>query len=106
MDSRTKIGAFPAGATVVRGIFDPMLAAHARALAELARPLVVQVVDCERPLLPLEARQLLAAALECVDGVIGPEVRVEGALVLDWTAEHRALQQEFIRHVHKRSGDA
>ncbi len=105
MDSRTKIGVFPAGATVVRGIFDPLLAAHARALAGLARPLVVQVVDCDRPLLPLEARQLLVAALECVDGVIGAGVDVEGP-VLDWTEEHRSLQQSFIRHVHERSAHA
>lgn len=102
MDSRIKIGLFPAGATVVRGIFDPLLAAHARALTGLARPLVVQVIDCDRPLLSLEARQLLVAALECVDGVIDAGVHVEGP-VLDWTAEHRSIQESFIRRVHERS---
>ncbi len=100
LDSRVKIGAAPpAGATIVRGYFDPLLASHAERLARCARPLAVVVADPERPLLPLAARQLLVAALACVDCVLPGEI----ASAEDWTAEDLAVREQFIEHVHARS---
>ena len=99
MDSRIKIGLpVPAGATVVRGYFDPLLASHASRLASCERPLAVVVADPPNPLLPLAARQLLVAALACVDAVVA-----EAAVAEDWTAQDLETRQEFIEHVHVRS---
>ena len=86
------------GAVVVRGYFDPLLSAHAMRLAACGRPLAVIVADPDRPLLPLAARQLLVAALACVDCVV-----VEAPVTQDWTAQDLALRQRFIEHVHARS---
>ena len=90
----------PPGATVIRGYFDPLLASHALRLASCARPLVVIVAEPERPLLPLPARQLLVAALRCVDCVSDSD---KSPVTEDWTALDLALRQEFIEHVHERS---
>jgi hypothetical protein len=57
----------------VIGHFDPLLAAHARRLQELAVPgtiLVVAVSDPPDPLLPAGARAELVAALAAVDYVV------------------------------------
>lgn len=100
MDSRRKIGTTPpAGAYVVKGYFDPLLADHARRLAACPRPLAVIVADPPEPLLPLEARQLLVAALACVDSVIsdfGDTPRE------DWTADQMESRQAFEAHVKAR----
>ncbi|MCS7315904.1 MAG: hypothetical protein RMI94_01140 [Bryobacterales bacterium] len=58
---------------VVTGYFDPLLASHARRLANLrgeGETLVVVVRDLERALLPLGARAELVAALAAVDWVV------------------------------------
>lgn len=60
---------------VVTGCFDPLLAGHARRMAELARngaALVVVLLDPERPLLPARARAELAASLAAVEWVVLP----------------------------------
>jgi bifunctional ADP-heptose synthase (sugar kinase/adenylyltransferase) len=80
MDTREKIrekSALSAGAAVVSGQFDPLLAAHAEWLAEArgaAGALCVVVTDPADPLLPAHARAALVAALAVVD-----EVVVDGA---------------------------
>lgn len=100
LDSRTKIGAaVPAGATVVRGYFDPLLACHAERLARCKRPLAVVVADPPDSLLPLASRQLLVAALKCVAAVVVDP----GVVTEDWTADDLETRREFIEHVHARS---
>jgi hypothetical protein len=104
MDSRQKISqSLPVSPHyLVRGTFDPLLAEHVRALSECPRPLAVQVVDPEQPLLPLNARQLLVAALACVDLVVAADAGT-GSVDLDWSAEHERIRAAFIRHVHDKS---
>jgi bifunctional ADP-heptose synthase (sugar kinase/adenylyltransferase) len=82
VDTRTKIlspaeaeslRARAARLKVVTGYFDPLLAAHARRLAELKQPgetLLVVVTEPEHPLLAAAARAELAAALAVVDCVM------------------------------------
>jgi bifunctional ADP-heptose synthase (sugar kinase/adenylyltransferase) len=98
---------------VVIGYFDPLLAAHARRLAELREPdqaLVVIVRDLEGSLLPLRARAELVAALGVVDWVIpagDPEAVIEALAPEEVVREEQAdleRRQELIRHVRARCG--
>lgn len=99
MNSRHKLNApLPEGATVVRGHFDPLLAAHALRLADFPRPLAVIVAAVDSPLLPLEARRTMVAALRCVDCVLQ-----HGHPHHDLTAEHDLARADFIRHVKART---
>lgn len=101
MDSRSKIGApIPDGAYVVKGYFDPLLAADARRLAACPRPLAVIVADPPEPLLPLEARQLLVAALACVDVVIDDP---DAVFDQDWTQAQIEGREAFEQHIQNRS---
>jgi glycerol-3-phosphate cytidylyltransferase-like family protein len=79
LDTRTKIVSTEeaariaaAGATVVSGYFDPLVASHAGRLAELKRegaPLLVLIATPEHAILPARARAELVAALRVVDFV-------------------------------------
>lgn len=77
-DTRSKIlpvarAAEFAGAVFVAMHLDPLTAAHAERLGELASdgaPVVVLLFDPPDPLLPLEARAELAASLAAVSAVI------------------------------------
>jgi glycerol-3-phosphate cytidylyltransferase-like family protein len=79
VDTRTKIVATAeairlaaAGATVVSGYFDPLLASHAERLDGLKRDgaaLLVLIATPEGPLLPARARAELVAGLAVVDHV-------------------------------------
>lgn len=101
MDSRSKIGApLPEAAYVVRGYFDPLLAEDARRLAACPRPLAVVIADPPQPLLPPEARQLLVAALACVDVVVLGDVLSPDE---DWTASQLEARQVFEAEVKERS---
>ena len=86
MDTRAKIieraaaeriaGGDGARLTVVTGYFDPLTAAHAVRLAEIAataEALLVVVRTPERPLLPARARAELVAALSAVNHVVVEE---------------------------------
>jgi bifunctional ADP-heptose synthase (sugar kinase/adenylyltransferase) len=58
---------------LVAGHFDPLLAAHARRLREIAdgeAALIVLIREPERPILPARARAELVAALRVVDYVV------------------------------------
>lgn len=62
--------------TVVTGYFDPLTAAHAARLAQIAATvevLLVVVRTPERPLLPARARAELVAALSAVNHVVVEE---------------------------------
>jgi bifunctional ADP-heptose synthase (sugar kinase/adenylyltransferase) len=118
VDTRTKIvsaaeaaGIAAAGATVVTGYFDPLLAAHAERLMELKReglPLLVAIADPENPILPGRARAELVAGLAVVDYVmesadgfapgLAPNFRLE--------QEDRERLEDLIEHVHSRQSRA
>jgi bifunctional ADP-heptose synthase (sugar kinase/adenylyltransferase) len=69
---------------VVTGHFDPLLAAHARRLAELRDPgaaLFVVVTEPVQPILAARARGVLVAALAGVDGVVACEGRPAAEVV-------------------------
>ena len=76
MDTREKIIPLDAAANIAReqkmqalaGRFDPLLAEHARRIAELSdsQPLLVFVLDYDGAILPAAARAELVAALKSV----------------------------------------
>ena len=82
LDTRTKLHSYEdaldstrgKNARWVSGRFDPLLAAHARRLAELGKGadlLIVTVLDAGADsILPIEARAQLVAALATVDCVV------------------------------------
>jgi len=110
LDTRTKIidadhaaRIAEAGATVVSGYFDPMIASHAERLATLKRPaapLLVLITTPPDPILSALARAQLVAGLSVVDyvcdapGGLAPEFALE--------AEHAGLLTQLIDHVHTR----
>ena len=110
MDTRTKIVSAAqaatlaaAGATVVSGYFDPLVASQAHRLTELKRtgaPLLVLIATPKDPILPAGARAELVASLRVVDhvaeltGGIQPEFRLE--------QEDRTRLEKLIEHVHAR----
>ena len=110
MDTRTKIvpGAeavklAAAGATVVSGYFDPLLASHARRLAQIKRgrtPLLVLVSTSANPILPARARAELVASLGVVDHVAEATEGIEAHVSLE--LEDDARLEEQIEHVHAR----
>jgi hypothetical protein len=110
LDTRTKIvdateaaRVAQAGATVVSGYFDPMVASHAERLATLKRdgePLLVLISTPPDQILPAAARAQLVAGLSVVDYVcdapngLDPQIALEG--------EHTQLLAQLIEHVHAR----
>ena len=118
MDSRTKIlgpeeaaGKIQewkregAPVTVVRGTFDPLLAAHVRALEAMKGEtlrLAVFIVEGSAPILPPAVRAELVAALRAVDLVAAGDVPVAmDAQDLVEADERRTAN--FIEHVHQRN---
>ncbi len=113
MDTRTKIVSTQealrlaeAGATVVSGYFDPLIASHAQRLEELkdAAPLLVLIATPEDPILPARARAELVASLAAVDHVaewsdeLHPQIRLE--------QEDAGRLERLIEHVHQRQREA
>jgi len=110
LDTRTKIidadhaaRIAQAGATVVSGYFDPMIASHAERLAALKRPgapLLVLIATPPDSILDARARAQLVAGLSVVDyvcdapGGLAPEIALE--------EEHAGLLAQLIDHVHAR----
>lgn len=122
MDTRAKIldaGAAQAAAdqarragkriALVAGFFDPLLAAHARRLREIAADgavLFVSIREPERPLLPARARAELVAALGVVDYVVlGEAPLAPDAVYREESADARRTE-EWIRRVQERQGQA
>jgi hypothetical protein len=97
----------PAGATVVTGYFDVLLAADVRDLAALARPVVAVVLPLEGELLPQRARAELAAALRIIDYVVKAHdvsvLQQLGAVQVVRLEEAQARRaRELKEHVRKR----
>ena len=93
---------------LVRGYFDPLLAEHARRLAELATPgaaLVVVIEDPPQPILPARARAELVAALQAVDCVVlGAPTNLPAEAVFDETWEDLGRAEKFMAEVRARQG--
>jgi len=97
---------------LVTGFFDPLLAAHALRLQEIARAgqaLFVAVEDPPQPLLEARARAELLAGLRVVDYVVlagqTPASLAETMApdaVFNWLDDDRRRTQELIEHVHHR----
>jgi len=112
-DSLSRLRAGARRIKLVVGYFDPLLAAHARRLAELRGPddtLVVVVRELEDALLPLKARAELMAALGVVDWVIpaqDPEAIIERVAPDEVAREEEAdlvRRRELIGLVRARCG--
>lgn len=68
---------------LMRGYFDPLLAAHARWIREFAEPgsaLFVRICEPPHPILPARARAELVAAVGMVDYVILSEAPASAGL--------------------------
>jgi bifunctional ADP-heptose synthase (sugar kinase/adenylyltransferase) len=95
------------------GYFDPLLAAHARRLREIAGPASVvfaAIREPERPILPARARAELVAALAAIDCVILAETPASenvaaglepDEVFLDEKADERRTR-DLILHVQRR----
>ncbi len=112
MDTRTKIvpaeealRIAAAGARVVSGYFDPLLASHAERLRELkleGSPLMVAIAEPENPILPARARAELVAGLAVVDYVVESAQGLNAAVRLEEEDSRRL--DALIEHVHARQG--
>ena len=92
------------------GYFDVLLAAHARELAALSRPLLVIVLPREGELLGQRARAELVAGLRMVDYVvISPDAtvdplcdRLRPARIVRMEDVHIRRTRELMQHVRNR----
>ncbi len=95
---------------IVAGCFDPLTAAHARRIGELAAAggtLGVAVLTPPESILPARARAELVAALAAVDFVFEVEPadgldRFPGAEIIREEENDARLMRELVRHVHER----
>lgn len=92
-----------AGAMVVSGYFDPLVASHAERLSELksvGAKLLVLIATPDHAILPAAARAELVAGLRCVDFVselapgLTPQIRLE--------QEDTQRFDALLKHVHAR----
>ena len=113
MDTRTKIHSYEdaldrgrgKNARWVSGRFDPLLAGHARRLAELSEGadlLIVTVMDAGPDrILPVEARAQLVAALAAVDCVVIGRAPADAKDIADGPL--RLELAELVRERHRES---
>ena len=88
---------------MVSGYFDPMLASHARRLAQLKRdrtPMLVLISTPSDPILPARARAELIASLRVVDHVA--EAGEGIAVQVNLEMEDDTRLEKLIEHVHAR----
>jgi hypothetical protein len=114
MDTRRKIvdqaqaaGIAAAGATVVSGYFDPLIAAHGARLESIKNggaKLLVLIATPENAILPAAARAELVAGLHCVDHVaeLGSGIAAQIHLEQEDDGRFAAL----LEHVHARQKGA
>jgi bifunctional ADP-heptose synthase (sugar kinase/adenylyltransferase) len=97
-----------AGAVVVSGYFDPLIAWHARWLENFrkaGRPLMVVITTPDHPILPARARAELVASLRVVDHVAEFSPELAGLeRVIHLEKEDRELFRDLLELVHSRNG--
>lgn len=108
MDTREKIIGLDralelvaSGATVVRGYFDPLVAAAAARLEEYksaGTPLLIVIATPADPILPARARAELVAGLRAVDYVTEADIHAQICL----EQEHTKCFERLVAHVHAR----
>jgi bifunctional ADP-heptose synthase (sugar kinase/adenylyltransferase) len=105
VDARAAAQIKAGGATVVSGYFDPLIAWHARWLANFKKPgkaLMVLIATPENVILPVRARQELIASLAVVDHVAEfSDELAAGAVRLE--TQDRELFHDLLQLVHARS---
>jgi len=105
MDTRRKIvplSALPPRCTIVTGYFDVLLAADARALAALPRPVAAIVLPLPGELLPQRARAELVAALRIIDYVVLADDGNVPAHAIHLEADQSRRARELKEHVRRR----
>ncbi len=111
MDTREKIIDWPRAAALkdavfVVGYFDPLLAAQAARLATLTGPVVAVVMDPPDPILPTDARVVLAAGLSSVKHAVvaTSDQLLELPLdrIMDERANHLLDREALGNHVRQR----
>jgi hypothetical protein len=110
LDTRTKIidaahaaRIAQAGATVVSGHFDPLVASLGERLAQLKQPgtpLLVLIHSAADAILPALARAQLVAGLAAVDYVCDEPGDLAAQISLD--QEHSERLSQLVEHVHAR----
>jgi hypothetical protein len=118
LDTRTKIidaaqaaRIAKAGAMIISGHFDPMVASHAEQLTSLkqdGKSLLILITTPPDPILPALARAQLVAGLACVDFVCDASV-LNGENLTPHVALETQHSERFailIRHVHARQRTA
>ena len=105
VDARAAAKIKAGGATVVTGYFDPLIAWHARWLANFkkpGKPLMILIATPENEILPVRARQELVASLAVVDHVAEFSGDLAaGAIRLE--SQDRELFQDLLELVHARN---
>ena len=108
VDARDAAAIAAAGAVVVSGYFDPVIAWHARWLENFKKPgrsMLVVITTPDHPILPARARAELVASLRVVDHVaeFSPELAgLEHVIHLE--KEDRELFRDLLELVHSRNG--
>jgi bifunctional ADP-heptose synthase (sugar kinase/adenylyltransferase) len=108
VDARDAAAIAAAGAVVVSGYFDPLIAWHARWLENFkkaGRSMLVVITTPDHPILPARARAELVASLRVVDHVaeFSPELAaLERVIHLE--KEDRELFRDLLELVHSRNG--
>jgi bifunctional ADP-heptose synthase (sugar kinase/adenylyltransferase) len=108
VDARDAAAIAAAGAVVVSGYFDPVIAWHARWLENFKKPgrsMLVVITTPDHPILPARARAELVASLRVVDHVaeFSPELAgLEPVIHLE--KEDRELFRDLLELVHSRNG--
>ncbi len=105
VDARAATQIKAGGAIVVSGYFDPLIAWHARWLANFKKPgnpLMILIATPDNAILPVRARQELVASLAVVDHVAEfSDDLAAGAIRLE--SQDRELFQDLLELVHTRN---
>ena len=115
VDARDATAIAAAGAVVVSGYFDPVIAWHARWLENFKKPgrsMLVVITTPDHPILPARARAELVASLRVVDhvaessGELVQAITAAGSSVINLKNQDRELFKDLLELVHSRQSGA